>query len=69
METQRFEYDQNGRLRRIVRDGQDQVLSWDALDRLVRIETWRTEYDTERPHSSLGNQTPNQLEQTWRAAA
>ena len=34
-----------------------------------RIEAWRTEYNTERPHSSLGNQTPNQFERTWRAAA
>ena len=24
------------------------------------IETWRIEYNTERPHSSLGNLTPEQ---------
>ena len=33
-----------------------------------RIEAWRPEYNTERPHSSLGNPTPHQYEQTWRAA-
>lgn len=38
VETQRFEYDNNGRVTRIVRDGLDQRLTWDALDRLVRIE-------------------------------
>jgi len=38
VETQRFEYDANGRVKRIVRDGLDQRLTWDALDRIVRIE-------------------------------
>jgi transposase InsO family protein len=25
------------------------------------MEAWRVEYNTERPHSSLGNQTPEQF--------
>ncbi len=38
VETQAFEYDENGRVSRIVRDGLDQRLTWDALDRLTRVE-------------------------------
>ena len=29
------------------------------------IESWRIEYNTERPHSSLGNLTPEQFVKTW----
>jgi putative transposase len=32
------------------------------LDARTRIEKWRTEYNTERPHSSLGNVTPEMFE-------
>jgi len=28
------------------------------------IETWRIEYNTERPHSSLGNLTPQEFAAT-----
>ena len=31
------------------------------------IEAWRIEYNTERPHSSLGNQTPTEFASTCRA--
>ncbi len=31
------------------------------------IEDWRVEYNTERPHSSLGDLTPEQLQKTEEA--
>jgi putative transposase len=30
-------------------------------DAMQRIETWRIDYNTVRPHSALGNQTPEQF--------
>ena len=39
VETQRFAYDDSGRVTEIERDGVTQSLTWDALDRLVRIDT------------------------------
>lgn len=32
------------------------------LDARSRIENWRKEYNTERPHSSLGDRTPEEVE-------
>ena len=29
------------------------------------IETWRLEYNSERPHSSLGNLTPWEFTELW----
>jgi putative transposase len=34
---------------------------WDLRDARVKIERWRVEYNQERPHSSLGYQTPAQF--------
>ena len=31
----------------------------------VLIEPWRTDYNEHRPHTSLGNQTPEQFEAEW----
>jgi putative transposase len=48
----------NGRLR-------DECLNanwfWDLRDARMKIERWRAEYNQERPHSSLGYQTPAQF--------
>jgi putative transposase len=33
------------------------------------IASWRSQYNAERPHSAVGNQTSNEFEQAWRAAA
>lgn len=33
----------------------------DLEDAKTKIEAWRQEYNSERPHSSLGNQTPNEF--------
>lgn len=35
----------------------------------VLIESWRREYNLERPHSSLGNATPAEFAEAWRVAA
>jgi putative transposase len=55
----------NGRLR-------DECLntSWfpNLWNARPRIAAWRTEYNNERPHSSLNYRTPNQFAQTWLAA-
>ena len=32
------------------------------------IEAWRIDYNTERPHSSLGYLTPEEFAASWRAA-
>jgi transposase InsO family protein len=34
-------------------------------DAQVRVEQWRNWYNTERPHSSLGYQTPNEFSDAW----
>ena len=70
-----FVYDQLGDGRRFrvftVVDDFTRKRTWFASlqEARRRIEAWRNEYNTERPHSSLGDQTPTQFEQTWRAAA
>ena len=33
---------------------------------VVVIEDWRQDYNAHRPHSALGNQTPNEFASTWR---
>ncbi len=37
-------------------------------DAREKIEAWRREYNTERPHSSLGYQTPEEFAATYTAA-
>ena len=32
----------------------------------IVVETWRKYYNSERPHSSLGYQTPDEFASTWR---
>jgi len=53
----------NGRLR-------DECLNTHWFERLdeakSNLEDWRREYNTERPHSSLGLRTPAELAATWR---
>ena len=39
------------------------------IDAQVRVEQWRRWYNTERPHSSLGYQTPNEFADAWSAKA
>jgi putative transposase len=34
---------------------------------VVVIEDWRQDYNTHRPHSALGNQTPDTFAHAWRA--
>lgn len=52
----------NGRLR-------DECLSQhhftDLTDARQRIEAWRQEYNTDRPHSSLGHLTPAEYAERW----
>ena len=55
----------NGRLR-------DKCLnaSWlrNLADARTTISNWREEYNSERPHSSLGYRTPNELAETLRSS-
>jgi len=52
----------NGRLR-------DELLNGELFDNLLEarvvIEDWRIDYNTSRPHSSLGNLTPNEYADRW----
>ena len=34
-------------------------------DAKIKIEAWRTDYNEHRPHTSLGNQSPEQFEAEW----
>jgi putative transposase len=55
----------NGRLR-------DKCLnaSWfrNLADARTKISNWREEYNSERPHSSLGYRTPNELAERLRSS-
>ena len=55
----------NGRLR-------DECLnaSWfrNLADARAKISNWREEYNSERPHSSLGYRTPNEFAETLRSS-
>jgi putative transposase len=55
----------NGKLR-------DECLNEHVFSSLVEarriIEAWRVDYNTERPHSSLGYLTPEEFAASWRAA-
>jgi putative transposase len=37
----------------------------DLADARQKIEAWRLEYNTQRPHSSLGNLTPEEFAKCW----
>ena len=54
----------NGKLRQ---ECLDQHWFRDLEEAKVAIETWRKEYNQERPHRSLGGQTPLEFEGQWRA--
>jgi putative transposase len=47
----------------------DELLAVEAFSSLleasVLVEDWRIEYNTVRPHSSLGYRTPTQYARTW----
>ena len=45
----------------------EHVFSWLAQARRI-IEAWRIDYNTVRPHSSLGYLTPEEFAASWRAA-
>jgi putative transposase len=45
----------------------DQNLFHDLADARVKIERWRLEYNTERPHSSLNYETPEQVARRYAA--
>jgi putative transposase len=55
----------NGRLR-------DECLnaSWfrSLADAREKISAWRTEYNGDRPHSSLGYRTPNEFAESWQSS-
>jgi putative transposase len=49
----------------------DELLAVEAFSNLLEartlVEDWRTQYNTIRPHSSLGYQTPTEYARTWTA--
>ncbi len=58
------------RLQRIVqRRFRDELLTTEQFDTLVEAkvlaEDWRIEYNTERPHGSLGGRTPTAFREQW----
>jgi putative transposase len=52
----------NGRLRDECLNDQ---LFLSMEDARQKIETWRMDYNTHRPHSSLGNLTPGEFVKSW----
>lgn len=56
----------NGRLRQECLN-QHWFLSLDEAS--TKLEAWRVDYNTERPHSALGLQTPEQFVKEWRLKA
>lgn len=42
---------------------------WNLFDARRKISAWKMEYNSRRPHSSLGYSTPNQFARQWRAAS
>jgi putative transposase len=53
----------NGRLREECLDE-----NWftSIEDAKIKIESWRIDYNEQRPHSSLGNETPQAFAESWR---
>lgn len=52
----------NGRLRQ---ECLNQCWFSSLEDAKIKIEAWRIDYNEQRPHMSLGNQTPGQFESEW----
>jgi putative transposase len=52
----------NGRLRQ---ECLDQHWFSSLEDAKIKIETWRIDYNEQRPHSSLGDQTPRAYSENW----
>ena len=52
----------NGRLRQ---ECLDQHWFSSLEDAKIKIETWRIDYNEQRPHSSLGDQTPRAYAENW----
>ena len=42
---------------------------WNLFDARKKIGSWRTEYNSRRPHSSLGYVTPDEYTRQWQAAS
>ncbi len=42
---------------------------WNLFDARRKISAWKTEYNSRRPHSSLGYLTPDEFAQKWKAAS
>jgi putative transposase len=42
---------------------------WNLFDARRKISDWKTEYNSRRPHSSLGYLTPNEFARQWKAAS
>jgi putative transposase len=41
---------------------------WNLFDARKKISTWRSEYNSRRPHSSLGYLTPDEFARKWKAS-
>jgi putative transposase len=41
---------------------------WNLFDARKKISTWRSEYNSHRPHSSLGYLTPDEFARKWQAS-
>ena len=52
----------NGRLRQ---ECLNQCWFSSLEDAKIKIEAWRIDYNEHRPHTSLGNRTPEQFESEW----
>jgi len=39
------------------------------MDARAKISAWRDEYNSERPHSSLGYRTPNEFAEVLKSSA
>jgi hypothetical protein len=39
---------------------------WNLFDARRKISAWKTEYNSRRPHSSLGYSAPDEFAQQWR---
>jgi putative transposase len=42
---------------------------WNLFDARRKIAVWKVEYNTRRPHSSLGYRTPDEYARQWQAAS
>ena len=42
---------------------------WNLFDARCKIAVWKVEYNTRRPHSSLGYRTPDEYARQWQAAS